>query len=228
VRTQTEPYSPGRTITRCGYRGPHLSWAQAVRVVADDDRGLLLWLPAGADFAFRVGPDGRGLRTASIEGFGAARLELGSWRQTSVLILHPPAVAHSAWWFFRGGEFSHWYFNLESPFTRAAESIASVDHHLDLVVHPDRSWEWKDEDEFAESIGMAGYWDAAQAAQIRSEGERAVAAVESGAFPFDGTWCDFAPEPSWPVPKFPQAILAGIRSSEQATRASNQHDDVPQ
>lgn len=24
--------------------------------------------------------------------------------------------------------------------------------------------------------------------------------VEAGAFPFDGTWCDFRPDPAWAVP----------------------------
>jgi hypothetical protein len=211
-------FEPGQALARRSYRGPHLSWAQAVTVVSDDERGLLLWLPAGADFAYRAGPDGRGLRAGTVEEFGAAPLIVGSWRRSSVLLLNPPDVAHSVWWFFRGGVFTHWYVNLESPYARDPGGIGIVDHHLDLVVRADRQWRWKDEDDFAASTGCPGYWDAGQAAEIRSEGLRAVAVVESGAFPFDGTWCDFAPDPGWPVPRLPQDIVGmgtptSVRSS---------------
>jgi hypothetical protein len=47
------------------FRGEHLSWAQATHPVADDDRGLLLWLPVGAGFACRIRPDGTLLEDAS-------------------------------------------------------------------------------------------------------------------------------------------------------------------
>ncbi len=210
MTSQSPYFSVGQTIARCNFRGPHLSWAQAVRVLADDETGLLLWLPAGADFAYRVGSDGIGLRTGTIADFGAARLTLRSWRETSVLIMHPPGAAHSVWWFFRAGVFTHWYVNLESPYTRSSDSIQNVDHHLDLIVRPDRSSEWKDEDDFTESIGMPGYWDLRQAGQIRREGIRAAAAAESGDFPFDGTWCDFTPDASWPLPRLPESILTAV------------------
>ncbi len=35
---------------------------------------------------------------------------------------------------------------------------------------------------------------------MRAEGERLLRLVETGAFPFDGTWCDFQPDPSWRTP----------------------------
>jgi arginyl-tRNA synthetase len=37
-------------------------------------------------------------------------------------------------------------------------------------------------------------------AAVREEGLRVVKEIEAGAFPFDGTWTDFTPDPSWPVP----------------------------
>jgi hypothetical protein len=33
-----------------------------------------------------------------------------------------------------------------------------------------------------------------------------LAEVAGGRFPFDGSWCDFRPDPSWPVPPLPQPV----------------------
>jgi len=38
---------------------------------------------------------------------------------------------------------------------------------------------------------------------IRAEGERVIADIEAARFPFDGTWCDFRPDPAWPTPVLP-------------------------
>jgi hypothetical protein len=34
--------------------------------------------------------------------------------------------------------------------------------------------------------------------RVRQAGKDVIALVEAGAFPFDGSWCDFRPDPSWP------------------------------
>lgn len=65
------------------------------------------------------------------------------------------------------------------------------------VVDADRSWRWKDEEEFAAKTGHPLYWTAAQAAQIRQDGEQLAKLAEAGVFPFDGTWCDWRPDPAW-------------------------------
>jgi hypothetical protein len=189
-------------------RGPYVSWAQATHPVGEDERGLLLWLPVGADFACRVDLDGDPLRDApGIEDYGAAPLQRRTWTDLDVLILHPPGVAHSVWWFFKNKAFHGWYVNLEARPTRRTDAIDVVDHHLDIVVTPDREWRWKDEDTFADRTGVPGFWSEAEAKGIRAEGERVVAAIEAARFPFDGTWCDFRPDPSWPRPALPQDPL---------------------
>jgi hypothetical protein len=197
-------FGSGQTVVRRYFRGPHLTWAQATRVVADDRRGLLLWLPEGADFACRAHPDGQMLRAApDIDSYGAVPLARRNWLGGSALMLHPPGAAHSVWWFFARGEFVHWYVNLESPFVRRPGAIDVVDHHLDIVVTPDHSWRWKDEADFAEATGRPGFWTVDQAAEIRAEGQRAVAAIEARQFPYDGTWCDFTPDAAWSLPSLP-------------------------
>jgi hypothetical protein len=196
-------FAPGRTIVRRYFRGDHVSWAQAVRVIADDADGLLLWLPVGAGFAWRVNAAGEVLRGATVAEFGASRLVNHEWQDSDVLMLLRPGAAHAVWWFFREGEFTGWYVNLESPMRRGPDRIDLIDHHLDIVVSPDRRWAWKDEDDFATSTDKPGFWTAAEARDIRADGERVVKEIEAGAFPFDGTWCRFRPDPAWPPPALP-------------------------
>lgn len=175
-----------------------------MRVVRDDGQGLLLWQPAGADFATLVDADGSSLHEVSPDQMREPGLAVRAWRG-DVLILMPPQASYSVWWFFEEGAFSGWYVNLEEPYSRHDGGVQTKDLVLDIVVTPDRRWEWKDADEFARRTGHPLYHDEDQARAIRSEGERLVEAIEAGRFPFDGTHTDFHPDPIWPVPRFSSA-----------------------
>jgi hypothetical protein len=201
----------GAELLRRYLRGPHASWLQATRVVAVDERGLLLWLPVGAGFASRIKPDGTAVRAEPIEEFGAAQLRAGSWLGRSALILMPPGRTHSVWWWFShhsGHRFDGWYVNLEARSPLWVEDgvlgLDVWDAELDIVALPDRTWQWKDIDDLAAVTDLPGYWDADGAAEIWKEGFRVVADLDAGRFPFDGTWCDFEPDPSWPIPQLPE------------------------
>lgn len=200
----------GSPLLRRYRRGDAVSWLQACRVVAADPSGLFCWLPVGAGFAYRIRADGSPVRAAPLADFAAARLERGGWQARSALIWMPAGRSHSVWWFFAGSEFDSWYVNLEarSGFWRhgGRYGVDVADHELDLVVAPDRSWQWKDEAELDVVTGLPGYWDAAGSAAIRAEGRRVLSDVEAGRFPFDGSWCDFRPEPGWPVPALPDPL----------------------
>jgi hypothetical protein len=94
--------------------------------------------------------------------------------------------------------------NLERPAHRWRGGIDVLDHALDIVVQPSRSWAWKDEDDFADRTGSPLFWDERQAQGIRAEGLRVTALADSARFPFDGTWCGFRPDPSWPPSRLPR------------------------
>lgn len=190
------------------FRGTHVVWVQACRVVSDDDNGLLLWLPVGAGFAHRPQPAELGERSPrQVDLLAALPVLVETWRDHDVLILVPPGRPYSVWWFFTDGMFSYWYVNLERPSERWIDDglvgIDSFDHALDLVISPDRQWRWKDEDELLERIGLSGYWTAKTAAAIRADGDQVVADVEAARFPFDGTFCDFHPDAGWALPRLP-------------------------
>lgn len=193
-------FEPGQVITRRYLRGPWCTWAQAMRVIGDDEHGLLLWQPAGGDLAILVDGDGNTPHEVTPDRMQDPKLTVRAW-QGDVLILMPPQATYSVWWFFEEGTFAGWYVNLEAPYTRRPSEVQTKDLVLDIVVTPQRRWEWKDADEFDRRIGHPLYFDRATAEVIRGEGERLVGLIEGGAFPFDGTHTGFRPDPAWPLPR---------------------------
>lgn len=200
----------GQPLLRRYRRGTSTSWLQACRVVAGDPWGVFCWLPVGAGFGSRQRPDGSQVRAAPIADFGAAELRTGSWQGRSALIGMPAGRAYSVWWLFDGADFGGWYVNLEARsrfwLHDGLLGVDVIDHELDIVVGPDRSWQWKDEADLVAVTGLDGYWDSRASEEIRAEGRRVIADIEAARFPFDGSWCDFRPEPSWPIPGLPEPL----------------------
>ncbi|WP_279582080.1 DUF402 domain-containing protein [Fodinicola feengrottensis] len=182
-------------------------------VVTEDSTGLLLWLAGGTPVVRGLLADGRTVRDVGVVASALLprrSLRPRQWRGTGILMLIPPAEDWSLWWFFffrDDGSFMGWYGNLEDRQVRrvvdGVQYVDTADNALDVWFEPDRSWSWKDEDEFADLTGLPGYWTAAQAPHIRAAGERLITLAESGAPPFDGRWTDFRPDPSWPLPTLP-------------------------
>ncbi|MGC5018019.1 DUF402 domain-containing protein [Micromonospora sp. DT47] len=196
-------FEPGQIINRRYVRGRWCTWMQPMRVVADDTRGLLLWHPAGSDFARLIDADGNTQHEITVDRMRDPRLTVLTWQDFDILVLMPPTAAYSVWWFFRDGAFAGWYVNLEEPYTRRPDGVDTNDLVLDLVVTPERRWEWKDTDEFDARIGNPLYFDRATAAAVRAEGARLITLVEAGDFPFDGTYTDFRPDRTWPALRLP-------------------------
>lgn len=185
-------------LRRC-FNGDQLTFMHLVRVVAEDDTGTLLWLAAGSPYWRLRDAAGRTLHEAALDDLVDPRLDELTWENNSLLMWVPPGEAYSVWWFF-APEFIGWYVNLEAPSVRWSGGFDTSDHALDVWVEPDGTWQLKDIEEFEARIGRPHYWDARQAAEIRALGERLASLAEAGKHPFDGTHCDFRPDPHWPVP----------------------------
>jgi hypothetical protein len=200
-------FVPGQVIV---YRNTHRSRVavvRPVRVVFDDERGLLVWLARGTEGHQEVTLDGRGTRSMPFSEWITQEyvLRLGSWQGPGILMFFPPQADHSVWWFWDDDwQFECWYVNLEKHMVRwddgAVAGVDIVDQDLDVVVAPDRGWEWKDEDEFAERLALPDHYWVPDEAAVWAEGRRVIKTAEAGDFPFDGTWVDFRPEPSWVQP----------------------------
>lgn len=175
-------------------------------VISDDEAGLLLWHPLGSEFAPLIDADGRTLHEVTLDRMREPRLTVRAWQGNDVLILMPENAAHSVWWFFREGTFTGWYVNLEAPYVRRPDGVETRDLVLDIVVTPERRWEWKDADEFDRLVGHPLYLDKAEADATLAEGQRLIKLIEAGSFPFDGTYADFRPDADWPALRLPADI----------------------
>lgn len=115
---------------------------------------LALYLVMGTPIKRPVGRDGLPIpRFQTAEPRETVPLRLGDvrWAESSVLWLACPGAAHAIGVFWQGSErqFLGWCGNLQAPPQRTSIEFDSVDHALDVQIAPDRSWNWKDEDEFA-------------------------------------------------------------------------------
>ncbi len=175
-----------------------------VTVVADRDDLIAHYLADGTHYLRRVAIDGRPpprvIPAAAISPAGT-RFDVGTWRGSHRLIVTRPGEAHAVFlkWRAPSWDFIEWYVNLQEPLRRTEHGFETRDHFLDIKVAPDRSWQWKDEDELEEAIG-AGRVTRAEAHAIRREGESVIPDIEAGRFPFDDSLIDWRPYPSWTIP----------------------------
>lgn len=204
---QNHSYAVGRPVLYRNTVFGRVVNVRPCRVVSDDERGLLLWLAHGSIVATEVAEDGRGVRDMPFTEWAGLPHVLAEsrWRGPGILKFLPPDVDHSVWFFFdAAGRFASWYVNLEERALRwddgSIAGVDTVDQDLDIVAAPDRSWEWKDEAEFTERLEVPEHYWVRDGAEVWAEGRRVIKEIETGEFPFDGTWTDFVPDPAWPTP----------------------------
>lgn len=186
--------------------GARFHIARPVTVVRDDAEVLAVWMAPGTECVRPVLADGTPLHAEPLESrYTKPRaLRHDRWAGTGVLKVARPGEPWSVWLFWEPGwRFKNWYVNLEEPLTRWSGGVDSEDHFLDLCVYPDRSWDWRDEDEFAQAR-RDGLLDEAAAARVREAGRAALEAVRAWGAPFADGWENWRPDPGWPVPALPE------------------------
>ncbi|MFJ5529857.1 DUF402 domain-containing protein [Streptomyces sp. NPDC093261] len=186
--------------------GPRFHIARPVTVVRDDEELLAVWMAPGTRCVRPVLADGTPLHAEPLESrYTKPRtVQFDRWSGTGVLKLARPCEPWSVWLFWEPGwRFKNWYVNLEEPLVRWAGGVDSEDHFLDLCVFPDRSWGWRDEDEFAQAQ-RDGLMDAHLAERVRGAGRSAVEVIRAWGAPFSDGWQHWRPDPSWSVPSLPE------------------------
>ncbi len=197
--------------------GDHILWryrdnacdrihiCRPVTVVRDTDDLLAVWMAPGTDCVKPLLADGTPVHREPLgTRYTKPRTTTRSrWFGTGVLKLARPGEPWSVWLFWeRGWRFKDWYVNLEEPLVRWAGGVDSEDHFLDISVYPDRSWEWKDEDEF-EQAQRVGLMSPAKADRVRAAGRSAIKVIHDWGPPFSAGWEDWRPDPAWTVPELP-------------------------
>ncbi|MEV6347252.1 DUF402 domain-containing protein [Actinoplanes sp. NPDC051851] len=200
-------FTPGRLVLHRDTHHGRIAFVHPGRVVSDDERGLLIWVARGSVIAVERTLDGLGPRDLSYEAWMAAPKSPrpATWQGPGVLRFFPPGVNHSVWLFRTdAGDFKNYYVNLEEAAVRWDDGDVAgfdvIDQDLDVEAFPDLSWRWKDEDEFAERLAFPELYWVPDPDAVWAEGRRVIKKIEAGEFPFDGTWLDFRPDPSWETP----------------------------
>ncbi|MBL8127231.1 MAG: DUF402 domain-containing protein [Chloroflexia bacterium] len=184
-----------------------LAWITPVTVVEDSPDLIALFLALDTPIKRPVMVDGHPVpRHQAYEPRQRVPWHLGDarWLATSVLWLARPGAAHAIGLFWQEPErtFLGWYGNLQAPLVRTPMGFDSTDHALDVQIAPDRTWRWKDEDEFAD-LQRRGLITATAAQAIRAEGERIIRAAEANEWPFNAGWEQWQPDTGWPIPTLP-------------------------
>lgn len=206
--TGAAPWSPGDHIL-WRYRAnaaEHIQVCRPVTVVRDTADLLAVWLAPGTVCVKPELADGTPVhREPLATRYTKPRTTVRChWLGTGVLKLARPQDPWSVWLFWESDwRFKNWYVNLEAPRDRWSGGIDSEDHFLDIAVYPDRRWEWKDEDEFAQAQ-QAGLMSPEQASRVRSAGRAAMELIQAWGAPFREEWQRWRPDPSWSVPALPE------------------------
>jgi hypothetical protein len=190
--------------------GTVLTWHYALgvdvlRVVRDDERGLVAWLSAGSERLAAVPRDGKGLRERTLEERAALSASgdydhlRRTWDGGGILRIAPTAVPWSLWYFWEDdGSFAGHYLNLELVHQRPVSGEPRVftrDLTLDLWLDADGELWLKDEDELA-AFTAAGRFTPEQADAIRALADRVrTELIEPRAWPLSEDWESWRPPP---------------------------------
>ena len=180
-------------VRRDVWRGePKVAWGGTV--VVDTPDLLALYMPEGSPLRFA--PDF----------FGAPHpwSYTDRWRGHGVLQLQRAGEMHAVWVFWDGADrqFAGWYINVQEPFRRTSLGIDTQDLELDIVVSPDGSWHYKDDEQLEEWV-RRGRWTVEEVAEIRAEATRIGGLLDEGCRWWSDEWADWRPEPEWPQPTLP-------------------------
>jgi protein associated with RNAse G/E len=132
-------------------------------------------------------------------------LETFHWHTNRLLCLLEPQRYYSTilFWHNESNKFLCCYINFQLPYWRSHCGIDTLDLDLDLIINPDYSYEWKDEDDYQKGIEteiILPEW--IQGIEVAKH--KIYARLEKRQYPFNGSGLDWMPDPTWSSPRLPQ------------------------
>lgn len=176
---------------------------ETARVISDDERGLIAWVPNGAPRLSWVPVGVEHFRDLSLqERFTAPRAPRhGRWNGPGILRVAPAGKPWSLWWFYdQTGACQGIYVNLELPHRREGiQGTHTRDLVLDLWLDAEGVW-LKDADELDACVGNR--FTPEQADDIRALGAWAAWEVTrpDAGWPMDAGFETFRPTPAQAAP----------------------------
>jgi len=200
-------WKPGDVVSWRGIRNNRVWHVQPSLVIKDSPEELVLTLLPGTEcMAEETYPLGKkaGRRWWDFKE-NDWKLAKYIWRTNRLLLIFEPEKHYSTifFWNHSTDEFLCYYINFQVPFKRNHYNVDTLDLDLDLVIRPDFSIEWKDEEDYQKAIdyGVVGL-DLMH--EIESDTSDVLNKLEERQYPFDGSWLDWKPDPNWLSPKMPE------------------------
>jgi hypothetical protein len=191
---KTARWAAGQQILVRYVSGGRVRYAEPVTVVSDDAGRLIVYQCVGTPCKWTFVDFDSGTSDGPRDHI---------WHSTNVLKIYGAGDAHAVWAVWaEEGAFKRWYVDMQAPIRRTADGVVTDDHALDIVVEPDLSWRWKDEDHLDRLVELDRI-SADHAAAVRREGETVVRRIEGLQPPFIEAWPDWRPDPAWPIPRLP-------------------------
>ncbi len=189
-------WSEGEAILMRHVRFGRVVQALPVRVVEDDGRRLVTWIAPGTECMYPYGLDDCGNLLPLHEWRIAPRRWTGSGNVDVLRDGESFAVRH-VW---AGGDFDHWYVNLQEPYRRNEHGYDTMDHQVDVLLRPGGKAELKDKQHLSQAVAL-GLFEATETERFAEEARRilrgAGAIVPTG---FES----FVPPASWSAPPLPE------------------------
>ncbi len=200
-------WNPGDIVVRRGIFNQRLWHAQTAIVVHDTPAELALAILPGAEC---IVPEGylqgkqNGKRLWDFK-HKPWRLERTSWHTNRLLLLLEPQKYYETIYFWdeASNEFACYYINFELPFQRSHCGIDTMDLELDLIIEPDMSWKWKDEQDYQKAIDH-GIIPAEWLREIETAKGEILEKLAKREYPLNGSWLDWKPATAWAPPELPE------------------------
>jgi hypothetical protein len=179
--------SPVRSVT--GW--PHI-------VLSDTDERVAVYMPEGTP-RWRWNVEEQRFRASRLSVGASVRLFFPGKRYEVTMFYDPGSGLGRAPWvqeFFGEAQpqgcFYGWKVDISSPFARTRVGFDMIDEVLDIVVRPNRTYYWRDEDELSQLV-QAGFYSEAEAERLCEAGREVIELVEQREPPFDDDWTQWVP-----------------------------------
>lgn len=194
-----------------GIYNHHVWIAQSCIVVKDDPSEVALVILPDARCAVPEGylnrKHGAGGKWSRWDDYLNDRRDMQqfNWHTNRLLLLMEPEKYYASiyFWNHATNEFLCYYVNFQLPFSRSTHGFDTLDLELDIVIEPSYEWEWKDAQEYQDGIAK-GIFQQEWIDHIDRAKLEVFQKLGSRAYPFDGSWLNWTPDPTWSAPSLPE------------------------